>query len=192
MDESLAMRCGSQRRTTGPLVAQSEHSLLWDKQWVGASHKRHRAQNTWTRRIGISSKAALVRIHAEASQRAERRRLPNQGTGRAQAEEALSSVAPEKARTWQACVRVASSLLAWSVRSQYFLRGVTSPGEQGRCSQCGEASIRSSEELDRSHLHPQPSARGAAKGLELGIGTGLCGDGRGRLSVVWLCAGLDE
>ena len=97
------------------------------------------------------------------------RRLPNQGAGRAQAE-ALSSAAPEKARTWRACVRVASRLLAWSVRSQYFLRGVTSPGEQGRCSQCSEASIRSSEELDRSHLHPQPSARGATPGLELGMG----------------------
>ena len=45
----------------------------------------------------VSSKAAAVRIHAEASQRAERRRLPNQGTGRAQAE-ALSSAAPEASK----------------------------------------------------------------------------------------------
>ena len=48
--------------------------------------------------------------------------------------------------------------------------------------------------IDRtSTLHPQPSARGATPGLELGMGLW---DGAvwctGRPSVVLLCAGLDE
>ena len=52
--------------------------------------------------------------------------------------------------------------------------------------QCSEASTRSCEELDRSHLHL--SHRG---GPEVDTGTGPYGDCRSTQRCVWLC-GLDS